>query len=191
MTDDVVTATMQSLGVIMNTKFCTKCEELLPVENFSKDKYTPSGLRSACKSCSSKEFAKFKSGDGYLKRLRTSKETKLAKKQSDPKSVWAHHIFHNAKKRAKEGGLQFNITKEWVVSSATDVCPLLGITLSYGNSASHFDSASIDRLVPENGYTMDNCRIISMKANRIKTDATVEELRLFMVNIEKYYGHTS
>jgi predicted RND superfamily exporter protein len=36
---------------------------------------------------------------------------------------------------------------------------------------------SIDRIDPKKGYVKENIIVVSMKANRIKTDATVEEIR--------------
>jgi hypothetical protein len=37
---------------------------------------------------------------------------------------------------------------------------------------------SIDRIDPSKGYTPDNVWLISQRANRIKNDATPEELKL-------------
>ena len=36
---------------------------------------------------------------------------------------------------------------------------------------------SIDRIDPKKGYVKDNIIVVSMRANRIKTDATVDEIR--------------
>ena len=38
-------------------------------------------------------------------------------------------------------------------------------------------SPSFDRIYPKKGYTKGNVIVISNKANRIKTDATVKEIR--------------
>lgn len=42
------------------------------------------------------------------------------------------------------------------------------------------DSWSIDRVVPEKGYVFTNVVICSNKANRIKNDMTIEEMKLWM-----------
>jgi hypothetical protein len=75
----------------------------------------------------------------------------------------------------KKNNLPFNITKEDV--TIPDVCPVLGIALQI-NESSHNkpNSPSIDRLIPELGYTKGNVSVISLKANRIKNDASLEEL---------------
>ena len=58
-----------------------------------------------------------------------------------------------------------------------DYCPVLGIPIFFteGNGPKP-NSPSIDRLKPELGYVKGNVNVISQKANRIKNDATLEEL---------------
>ena len=60
-----------------------------------------------------------------------------------------------------------------------EYCPALGIKLDYfrrgrGKQCDH--SPSFDRLDPNQGYTPENTRIISYRANRIKNDASLTEL---------------
>ncbi len=46
---------------------------------------------------------------------------------------------------------------------------------------------SIDRINPKKGYVKENIIVVSMKANRIKTDATVEEIRKVADFYEKLF----
>jgi hypothetical protein len=78
--------------------------------------------------------------------------------------------------RAKQANSFSSITVEWLVANSPDVCPLLGIPLRYDNSSSLKDSAALDRRDNTKGYTPDNCWVISMHANRIKSNATVDEI---------------
>lgn len=39
-------------------------------------------------------------------------------------------------------------------------------------------SPTLDRIVPDKGYVRENVWVISGRANRIKNDATIEELEL-------------
>lgn len=83
----------------------------------------------------------------------------------------------NAKVRAKAKGIPFTITTKDIV--IPDVCPVLGVTLTRpdGTSRGPGDySPSLDRIVPELGYVPGNIRVISYRANRIRNDATIEEL---------------
>jgi hypothetical protein len=58
-------------------------------------------------------------------------------------------------------------------------CPLLGYELVYqADGVRVAASASLDRINSSIGYVADNCWIISWRANQIKSDATVDELRL-------------
>ena len=82
-------------------------------------------------------------------------------------------MYHNARTRAKEQGLPFTITLKDIV--IPDKCPVLGITMKKGGPRDH--CPSIDKVIPELGYTPDNIQIISLRANRLKSDGTLEELQ--------------
>ena len=60
------------------------------------------------------------------------------------------------------------------------ICPVLGIPLSFGNEKESplptDNSPSIDRIIPTLGYVKNNIVIVSQRANRIKNDATIDEL---------------
>lgn len=83
-------------------------------------------------------------------------------------------MWCNAKKRAIRRGIPFAI-------NLTDIripnkCPILGVTLQVGTGVFHNDSPSLDCKIPELGYVPSNIWVISWRANKIKSDATVEEL---------------
>jgi len=170
----------------MSTKLCSKCKLDLPVENFSKDKAQKSGLRCACKLCSAKEFKAFKTSPGYTKRLHSNNTHREKLKQEAPIKSWAHTAFHAAKQRAKKNNREFTITKLWVEENAPIICPLLNVTLIYNADRSTANTASLDRKDSAKGYTPENCKIISFKANRIKSNASLEEIALLASNLERY-----
>lgn len=84
-------------------------------------------------------------------------------------------MFHAASSRAKKAGLPFNITQDDVVIPVK--CPVLGIPLFKGTGKLGDNSPTLDRVVCELGYTKGNVVVISHRANRIKQDATLPELR--------------
>ena len=79
-------------------------------------------------------------------------------------------LYNTAKKRAKKLKREFTIDVSDVV--IPEYCPCLGVPLE-----KHTDYApSLDRIDPSKGYVKGNVWVISVKANRIKNDATPAEL---------------
>lgn len=86
-------------------------------------------------------------------------------------------MFYNAKTRARKLELPFTITIDDVVIPSH--CPILGIPLfrATGRNGQAENSPTLDRIRPELGYVRGNVIVISNRANRIKSDATIKELR--------------
>lgn len=105
------------------------------------------------------------------------------------KSNKRYKMWCGIKKRAKEKGLEFNLTLD-DIPPIPDVCPVLGIPIipNDGVNAPTDNSPSIDRIDSTKGYVKGNIRIISNRANRIKADATVEELRMVLADYERICG---
>jgi hypothetical protein len=132
------------------TKTCTVCKRELPESLFSMN--GRGKRRSNCKIC---EKAK--------------QQISFRHKSTE----W--RLLDGARQRARKKGISFDL-------SITDIkipthCPVLGIELKRGSgSVSLPSSPTLDRLLPYVGYTRDNVRVISMRANMLKNSATVEEL---------------
>lgn len=93
---------------------------------------------------------------------------------------WQNRMFHTVRDRAKAKGLEFSITKEDLV--IPEVCPVFGTKFDKSNR----DTApSLDRIDSTKGYTRDNIQVISWKANRLKNNATLEELQQLVKHMEK------
>lgn len=82
-------------------------------------------------------------------------------------------VYGNAKQRARKFGHAFDLDKSDIV--IPDVCPVLGIPLVWGEGMND-GSPSLDRKVPSLGYTKGNVAVISNLANRIKSNATSEQV---------------
>lgn len=91
-------------------------------------------------------------------------------------------LFHAAKFRAKQKGLSFDIVQDDLIANA--VCPVLGIPLRYNGQARSDDSASLDRRDNSKGYEKGNVDIISFRANALKSNATVDEIRRLLAYME-------
>ncbi len=83
-------------------------------------------------------------------------------------------LYRSAKQRAKKYGVPFTLKHSDVV--VPEFCPVLGIKLKNQRGKMCESSPTIDRLYPEKGYTKENICIMSNRANRIKSDASIEEL---------------
>ena len=83
------------------------------------------------------------------------------------------YLLKQAKASAKKRGLDFSITKEDIV--IPDKCPVFDIEFGHWNDT----SASLDRIDNSVGYIPGNIQVISKKANRMKNNATQEELKRF------------
>ena len=94
-----------------------------------------------------------------------------------------NRILHSAAKmRARRKGLCFSLT--WEDCNIPTYCPILGIKLEGHLGRLSDDSPSLDRIIPEKGYIKDNVWVISNRANRIKNDATLEELKQIVAALE-------
>lgn len=91
-------------------------------------------------------------------------------------------ILSRAKYRAKQKGLEFNITKEDII--IPDKCPLLGISLTKNKIIQQGNSPSLDRIDSSKGYIKGNVWVISNRANTLKNDATLQELKTLVENLE-------
>jgi hypothetical protein len=95
-------------------------------------------------------------------------------------------LYNNAKNRAKACGIAFDLTVDDLVVPA--VCPVLGIPLVVGTGFARDGSPSVDRFDPKKGYVRGNVRVISHKANTIKSNATIEDIRRVLAYLESTDG---
>lgn len=91
-------------------------------------------------------------------------------RRNNPEKV----MFQRARIRAIEKGLPFSIALGDVV--IPDRCPIFGFELRVADGKPDNQSPELDRIRPELGYVSGNVIVISRLANRIKTDATPEQL---------------
>lgn len=96
----------------------------------------------------------------------------------------AQRMFLRVKSRAKMLGQQFTIQVSDIV--VPDVCPVLGIRLNHHARTSGMkdDSPSLDRIDPKKGYVPGNIRVISGRANLLKSNATVAEMELILADLK-------
>jgi len=98
--------------------------------------------------------------------------------------------FDSMKSRTKKYNLPImNIDKAYLklIYPKDNICPLLRIKLQRGRGIGGIlpSSPTVDRLIPKLGYVRGNMMIISYKANRIKSNLTIDEMQLLLFNWKK------
>lgn len=111
---------------------------------------------------------------GCLKQevVRLNRRTHGKSESIEVRRLWS------CKSRAKEHGVPFNLTL-FSAPKVPPICPVLGIPLLQDSEKrkgkTAWNAPSVDRIIPEEGYTPENTRIISHKANALRSNATLEE----------------
>lgn len=99
-------------------------------------------------------------------------------------------LWISVKHNATKAGLPFNLDETDIV--IPERCPYLDIPLTKVYGQGHLDTnASVDKIIPELGYVKGNIQVISRKANRMKNNASIQELLTFSENIQKLHKTSS
>ena len=144
-------------------KICNKCNKELSFNKFRERKDTgwkdiDNKFRySYCRECEKKRFK-----EAYKK---------------DP----IPQMLSNSKIRAKAKKLPHNITSDDIreVWPKDNICPVLKKPFEMGFKSGKTKSMapSLDKIIPSKGYTKGNIVVISDIVNRLKSDATLEDLK--------------
>jgi hypothetical protein len=150
-------------------KVCKECNQSLNLNKFSLiDKWDAnSGTKDICKKCSS----------SIRQREKLNRDWK-----TDARKV----LYDNAKQRAKKSKIEFSLLIEDI--DIPDTCPVFGFPLKREERNSWKYAPSIDRIDNTRGYVKDNIIIVSRRANILKKDATLDELRK-LANYYEYLCH--
>ena len=87
-----------------------------------------------------------------------------------------YKMWRGAKCRARQSGLEFNLAPSDIV--IPDQCPITGVKLQLHaeNGVQSDNSPSLDRINNAFGYIKGNVAVISYKANRYKSDMTLDDV---------------
>lgn len=104
-----------------------------------------------------------------------SREYYHRKKLENPREFYAKKIWKERRRVSLKNGVPFEISLEYLLSLPSNTCPVFGVTLEWGTGSDH--TASLDKIKPSLGYVEGNIVWMSFRANSLKRDATVEEVR--------------
>lgn len=154
----------------MTHKLCNKCMRLLTVDKFYRHKTNKDGLFGKCKNCHYRI-----SYSDTVKRL----------------DDWRYRLFFYSKTNARKRGVEHTISQSDIILS--DTCVYLGVKIDYSvrendNEIRAYNIPSLDRIDSTKGYIPGNIQVISYLANRMKQDATIDQLVSFALGILRVHG---
>lgn len=192
------------INEILKEKHCPRCDKDKKLDEFYPCKRSKDGRRTYCRSCSaemrinSKEY-RDKYNKSYLKRNKRKVYEVMKTYHDDHRDeIMEYHreygrnltrnrpeynIFYRVKSRAKRHGISFNIELSDI--TIPEFCPILGIKIICSGEKPRPDSPSIDRIIPSLGYVRGNIRIISNRANTLKSNATIEEMEKILLDLRE------
>ncbi len=158
--------------------FCSSCKQDKELNEFTpSNKYT-------CKKCKQKHNKKYK--EIYISKIIANpilREQYLEKKRlsninSKRKKTINDKIWSQLKNKSKQFDIDFNLeVKDIIVPTR---CPVFGIELKFDNTKPCDNSPSIDRIDNNKGYIKGNIIVVSNKANRMKNNSTIEEMKMLV-----------
>lgn len=136
---------------------CRECGDILPFSEFHKHSLCYGGVNTVCRLC-----RRSRSRAAYHSRS------------------YRQLVIDRLMSRSKRLGIPFNLELDDIV--IPEVCPVLGTPMFKGGGD---NAPSVDRINPNLGYVKGNIQIISNKANRIKSNATSDEVMLVALHMKR------
>ena len=149
---------------------CKTCRVVKPVGQFSNRSDRPQQL-TTCKAC----------------KARLGRESYHRTKYS---SFFTHKATRT-RLRSRSMGIPCDVDADHLESIWTGVCPVLGLPLDQRTPRCEEDSPELDRIIPTKGYTKGNVVWLSRRANRIKNNVSLGEMKLLVEWLERILGGVS
>lgn len=164
-----------------HTRTCTKCKETKTEEsNFRLNKQRKQ-YRTVCTICETVGRKKYyqentelllKKAKDY--RIRNKVHMRALYERYDKARPTEFRMVRSSRARALKIGIEHTITVEDIY--VPEICPALGIKLRVNKGRPGDDSPSLDRIDPTKGYIKGNIQVLCNLANRIKSNATPEQV---------------
>lgn len=184
------------LMALSSTKVCSKCGKELSLGSFYKN---GDGYRPECKKCKQKaeaarrsknvEVARAKERERYHKNRDKNIASMKRYRNTLKETNYFKFFVMNKKKAALMAGLSWDLDEEYLRKIFTGICPVFGCSIHAGGTKDDY-KAELDRLVPSKGYIKGNVRWISSRANRLKSDMSIDELKKILKYMEEQIEHS-
>lgn len=159
------------------------------------DIYNNDNSKKICKTCNDElDFSKYNSKTNkngkkyYLPSCKKCEQEYLCKILSSEFGI-AKDIVYRKKTFCKKENIPFDLTSDWVLFKLNEIewkCELTGLPMKFNRKRNKnikyeycWDSISVDRIIPENGYVKNNVRFILNQVNSFKNDGNDE--RMYMI----------
>lgn len=152
----------------VSVKRCSRCRLEKPSKEYWKNNNSRDGYQHTCISCQKERWERDVSKKAEVKARFRERQQNYNDNNIDK------YLWFEARKRAKEKGLEFTIQPSDI--TVPDVCPVTGLTMERNRGKLDDNSYSLDRIDSNKGYIPGNVAVISSKANRIKNNFSLEEL---------------
>lgn len=146
-------------SVIDGKKKCFKCKEVKLVEEFSKNKSNFDGFQKVCKEC----FSNYE----CVKKNYTKKNYKYKNSLEE----YFNYKLSNLKKKCELQNVPFDLEKGDLIeiyNLQNGKCYYTDINIIHNSGKVNYNSISVERLTPENGYTKDNIVLCCFSVNSFK-----------------------
>jgi Zn-finger protein len=143
-------------------KLCASCNKQLSKSMFKTSYSSKDGLTYTCKNC-----------------ILINNNTKTNQ---------LRRMLRSAKERSLEKNMSFDLDLEFLESlSNINICPAFKTKLEWeyiperhSTHKNKDNRPSLDRIDSSKAYTKDNVKIISWRANKLKNESSIEELKMLL-----------
>ena len=180
---------------VVGHKQCPNCKVRKPVSHFHLCRVRHDGVQDRCKPCHKERHDAWKLANAdrvkrrqseYFKRTTAKRSAACARMKQARIDDPLTFLIRSARYRSKKNGIPFDLEESDLI--VPEMCPVLGIELRVCGGVMSHNSPSLDRIVPALGYIAGNVRVISYRANRIKCDATRDEIAKLLEYMDRTSG---
>jgi hypothetical protein len=175
---------VSNLQVVEKTKPCNICKVTKSLFDFTKNSSSSDGLQYRCRPCDL-EYQKNRRINNKDELLLYSRNYQANRRKDFEYRL--QMLLNASKQRSKKKSRENKLTIQDIkdIFPKDGLCPIFGTPLVFGDAGFRESSPSIDRIDSTKGYTKDNIQIISWKANRMKTNSSIEELELILAYMKQ------
>lgn len=134
-------------------KRCSKCKEMKPISAFGRDSRATTGFRCSCRCCDNISSSSWN---------KSHRKQCAAYRNEYFRYQRARVLISSAKRRARKLRLPFDLglhREDIQRRIDSGFCELSGIPFRLDGGRT-FDSPSVDRIIPKNGYVYSNIRVV-------------------------------